>query len=104
MGKRKAVSYQRIIIVTCAHTLHILSIIAPMIVNFYIKEEKNLGDESMTITLVREQKKGGRSQIVNSKKLDDFTAIEQQTIRAMMATIEKYSSQTEGATQMGNNI
>lgn len=75
-----------------------------MIINFYIKEENNLGDESMTITLVREQKQGGRAQIVNSKKLDDFSAIEQQTIKAMMATIEKYSTETEGAVQMGNNL
>lgn len=75
-----------------------------MIINFYVKEEKDLGSESMTITLVRSQKQPGRTQIVNSKKLDDFTAIEQQTIKMMMATIEKYSSENEGATQMGNNI
>lgn len=75
-----------------------------MIINFYVKEDNNVGDESMTITIIRSKKHQHRTQIVNSKKLDDFTAIEQQTIKMLMATIEKYSVQQEGATQMGNNI
>lgn len=74
-----------------------------MIINFYIKEDNNVGDDSMTITVIR-NKKADRTQIINSKKLDDFTAIEQQNFRMVIATIEKYGTEDYGATEMGNNL
>jgi hypothetical protein len=70
-----------------------------MKINFYLKEEDSLEDEDyVTITIVRKGKE--RHQSANAKKLDDLTAIEQQNIKLLIATIEKYSSGTEGAKEL----
>ena len=59
-----------------------------MTITFYLKEENEIEEESVSITIVRKGKK--RSQSVNAKKLDDLTAIEQQTMRSIVSIIEKY--------------
>jgi hypothetical protein len=76
-----------------------------MTINFYIKEESNVGVESLTITIVKNSPtSSSRSHISNSKRLDDFTAIEQQTIKELIKTIEKYSSEPEGAHDLTYNL
>lgn len=74
-----------------------------MIINFFLKEvaEENPDDrqDEITITLIKRGRKG-RSQSVNTKHLDDLTAVEQQTIRAAMAIVEKYRAKSEGAEDM----
>lgn len=74
-----------------------------MIVNFYLKEvvsenDDSLGEDEIAITVIRKGK--NRSQSVNTKRLSDLTAVEQQTIRAAMAIVEKYRAQNEGAQDM----
>lgn len=69
-----------------------------MKINFYLKEEDSLDEDYVTITIVRKGKE--RHQSANAKKLDDLTAIEQQNVKLMIATIEKYSSEIEGATEL----
>jgi len=70
-----------------------------MIINLYIKEDgDNIEEDSLSITLVRKNKE--RSQSINVKRLDDLTAIEQQTMRAVMAIIEKYRGEDQGAKDM----
>lgn len=69
-----------------------------MKINFYLKEEENLDEDYVTITIVRKGKE--RHQSANAKKLEDLTAIEQQNIKLTIATIEKYSSEIEGATEL----
>ena len=73
-------------------------------VNFYMKEVVVADDseeqkDEITITVI---KRGGnnRSQLVNSKMLDDLTATEQQTIKAAVAIVEKYRALSEGAQDM----
>jgi len=65
-----------------------------MTVTFYLKEREDI-EESVTITVIR--KKKDRLQSVNVKKLDDLTAIEQQTMRAVIAIIDKYRGEDQGA-------
>ena len=65
-----------------------------MTVTFYLKEREDI-EESVTITVIR--KKKDRLQSVNVKKLDDLTAIEQQTMRAVVAIVEKYRGEDQGA-------
>lgn len=69
-----------------------------MKINFYLKEEESLEEDYVTITIVR--KGNERHQSANAKNLDDLTAIEQQNIKLTIATIEKYSSEIEGATEL----
>jgi tRNA G18 (ribose-2'-O)-methylase SpoU len=66
-----------------------------MTVTFYLKEREDIAEESVTITIIR--KKKDRLQSVNVKKLDDLTAIEQQTMRAVVAIVEKYRGEDQGA-------
>jgi len=66
-----------------------------MTVTFYLKEHGDIEDESVTITILR--KKKNRTQSVNVKKLDDLTAVEQQTMRAVLAIVEKYRGEDQGA-------
>jgi precorrin-3B methylase len=68
-----------------------------MTVTFYLKENTEI-EESLTVTIVRKNK--SRSQSVNVKKLDDLTATEQQTMRALIAIVEKYRAPSEGAQDM----
>jgi hypothetical protein len=61
-----------------------------MTITFYLKEESEIEEESASITIVRKGKDKKRSQSINAKKLDDLTATEQQTMRAVFSIIEKY--------------
>ena len=69
-----------------------------MTITFYLKEESEIEEESVSITIVRKGKK--RSQSVNAKKLDDLTAIEQQTMRSIVSIIEKYRGEDQGAKEL----
>jgi hypothetical protein len=69
-----------------------------MTVTFYLKEDSGIEDDSLTITIVRKNKK--RSQSVNVKKLDGLTAVEQQTMRAIMAIAEKYRGEDQGSVDL----
>lgn len=66
-----------------------------MTVTFYLKEREDIEEESVTITIIR--KKKGRLQSVNVKRLDDLTAVEQQTMRSVVAIVEKYRGEDQGA-------
>lgn len=59
-----------------------------MTVTFYLKEDNEIEEDSVSITIVRKNK--SRSQSVNAKKLDDLTTTEQQTIKSLISIIEKY--------------
>ena len=59
-----------------------------MIVNLYIKEDVDIDEESVAITIIRKSKY--RAQSVNVKRLDDLTTVEQQTMRSVIAMMEKY--------------
>jgi hypothetical protein len=59
-----------------------------MIVNLYIKEDLDIEEDSIAITIIRKSK--DRFQSINVKKLDNLTAIEQQTMRSVIAMMEKY--------------
>jgi len=61
-----------------------------MKVSFYLKEVEDIPEDSITITIVR---KNNKSQSVNSKKLDDLTAVEQQTIKQIISVVEKYGNE-----------
>lgn len=69
-----------------------------MIVNLYIKEDVDIEEESVAITIIRKSK--DRAQSVNVKKLDDLTAIEQQTMRSLIAMMEKYRGEDQGAKEL----
>lgn len=73
-----------------------------MTINFYVKEVGEIEEESVTITVVRKNKK--RAQSVNVKKLDDLTAIEQQTMRSVLAIIEKYRGEDQGAKELNYGL
>jgi hypothetical protein len=66
-----------------------------MTVTFYLKEREDIEEESVTITIIR--KKKDRLQSVNVKRLDDLTAVEQQTMRSVVAIVEKYRGEDQGA-------
>lgn len=74
-------------------------------VNFYLKEvissddEENNSEEEITISVIK-RVKSGKSQTLNTKMLDDLSAIEQQSIKGVVAILEKYLSENEGAKDM----
>jgi len=63
-----------------------------MTISFYVKEKNDIEEESMSIALVRKNK---NSQSVNVKKLDNLTAVEQQTIKSVIAIMEKYRKEDD---------
>jgi hypothetical protein len=69
-----------------------------MIINFYLKEESSIKEDYVTISVVR--KSEDRIQSTNAKGISDLTAIEQQNIKHIIATLEKYSSEDTGASQL----
>jgi hypothetical protein len=70
-----------------------------MIINFLLKEAAGIEEESVTITFIKKNDKA-RSQTINAKDLTDLTAIEQQTIRAVLAISEKYRAKESGSTEI----
>lgn len=69
-----------------------------MITNFYLKEDDSIKEDYITISVVRKSDK--RTQFTNAKDITDLTAIEQQNIKHIIATLEKYSSEEQGAAQL----
>ncbi len=69
-----------------------------MLINFYLKEDDSIKTDYVTISIVRKGK--SRTQSTNAKDITDLTAIEQQQIRSLVATLEKYSSEDTGASQL----
>ena len=63
-----------------------------MTISFYVKEKNDIEEDSMSIALVRKNK---NSQSVNVKKLDNLTAVEQQTIKSVIAIMEKYRKEDD---------
>jgi hypothetical protein len=63
-----------------------------MTISFYVKEKNDIEEESMSIALVRKNK---NSQSVNVKKLDNLTAVEQQTIKSVISIMEKYRKEDD---------
>lgn len=69
-------------------------------VNFHLKEDPDMKEDGeITISIIRKGSNGERSQSVNSKKLDDLSAIEQQTIKSLESIIDKYRIET-GSTEL----
>ena len=73
-----------------------------MKISFYIKEEDNLEEDYIAISIVR--KSTERHQATNIKKLDDLTAVEQQNIKNIIITAEKYNTESEGAIDIKYNL
>jgi hypothetical protein len=73
-----------------------------MKISFYIKEEDNLEEDYLAISIVRKSKE--RHQSTNVKKLDDLTAVEQQMIKNIIITAEKYNTESEGAIDIKYNL
>lgn len=67
-----------------------------MLVTLHLKEDIDIDEDSVTITVIKNSK-NHRAQSVNVKKLDDLTAVEQQNIKMILATIEKYRTDESGA-------
>lgn len=70
-----------------------------MLVTLHLKEDMNIEEDSITITVIKKSK-DHRAQSVNAKKLDDLTAVEQQAMKALIATVEKYRTDESGATDI----
>jgi hypothetical protein len=69
-----------------------------MIINFYLKEDSDIDQDEISVTVIR--KKAKRSQSVNAKKLDNLTAVEQQNIKNIISTLEKYAGISQGAKEL----
>lgn len=69
-----------------------------MITNFYLKEDEAIKDDYITISVVRKSDK--RSQSTNAKHITDLTEIEQKNIKDLIATLEKYVTPEQGATEI----
>lgn len=73
-----------------------------MKISFYIKEECELEEDYISVVIMR--KANDRRQSTNIKKLDDLTAVEQQFIKNIIVTAEKYNSENEGAINIKYNL
>ena len=72
-------------------------------VNFYLKEvvvDEINSEQEITITLIKRVKESGKTQMLNTKRLDDLSAVEQQSIKGVVAILEKYLCENEGAIDM----
>jgi hypothetical protein len=69
-----------------------------MIINFYLKEDNSIKEDYVTISVVRNGE--NRIQSTNAKDITDLTDIEQQNIKHLIATLEKYSIEEQGAVQL----
>jgi hypothetical protein len=69
-----------------------------MIINFYLKEDNSIKEDYVTISVVRNGE--NRIQSTNAKDITDLTDIEQQNIKHLIATLEKYSIEGQGAIQL----
>lgn len=67
-------------------------------VNFHLKEDVGIEEEEITISIISKSKE--RSQSVSAKRLDDLTAVEQQTIKSLKSIIEKYRGEPAGTIEL----
>lgn len=69
-------------------------------VNFHLKEDPDMKEDGeITISIIRKGGSGERSQSVNAKRLDELSAIEQQTIKSLESIVDKYRIET-GSTEL----
>lgn len=73
-----------------------------MKVSLLFKEDTGVEEDSVTISIIRNSKE--RSQAINAKDLTDLTAVEQEAIKKLIETVQKYSTPGSGATTVSYTL